>query len=289
MRRTHLRRMCAAVGLLMLNASGLALAQGTSKAVSPPARIYSISIVPQYNVVQLHTEWAPLIARISKESGVSLQLVLPKTIPQFESTVLAGEPDFAFMNPYHAVMAKRAQSYVPVLRDAKALKGILVVRSDSSIKNIKELEAKAIGFPAPNAFGASLYMRALLTSEQIQFHPQFLTTHGNVYRSVLNGSVAAGGGVNTTFNDEPAEVKSQLRILYQTPESASHPLVAHPRVPSEIVKAVREAFFHLSKDPEGQRMLSDIRVPQPVAADYQRDYFPLEKLKIEKFVILEKE
>lgn len=289
MRRTNWRRVLTVVCLFLCIPSASTLAQSHNNGLSTPNKTYTVSVVPQYNVVQLHTEWAPLIARLSRESGVSLQLVLAKTIPQFESTVLAGEPDFAFMNPYHAVMAKRAQAYVPVLRDAKALKGILVVRNDSAMKNIRELEGKSIGFPAPNAFGASLYMRALLTAEPISFQTQFLTTHGNVYRSVLNGAVAAGGGVNTTFNDEPPEVKSQLRILYQTPESASHPLVAHPRVPQEVFKAVREAFFHLQKDAEGQRMLLDVRIPQPVPADYQRDYLPLEKLKIEKFVILEKE
>lgn len=289
MRRTNLRRVMTAVCLLFTLPLGEVLAQGSLKPAATATKTYTISVVPQYNVVQLHTEWAPLVARISRESGIPLQLVLAKTIPQFESAVLAGEPDFAFMNPYHAVMAKRAQSYIPVLRDAKALKGILVVRNDSAVKNIKELDGKPIGFPAPNAFGASLYMRALLTAEPITFQSQFLTTHGNVYRSVLNSSVAAGGGVNTTFNDEPPEVRSQLRVLYQTPESASHPLVAHPRVPAEVVKAVTDAFLHLSKDSEGQRMLADIRIPQPVAADYARDYLPLEKLKIEKFVILEKE
>mgnify|MGYP000317087378 CR=1 FL=1 len=285
----RLRRIMAATCILLLGIMSSVFARGTNKLAGVSPKTYTISVVPQYNLVQLHTEWAPLIARIARESGISLQLQLAKTIPQFESTVFAGEPDFAYLNPYHAVIAKRAQAYLPILRDANTLKGILVVRRDSTLNSIKELEGKAIGFPAPNAFGASLYMRALLSAEPISFQSQFLTTHSNVYRSVLNGSVAAGGGVNTTFDDEPQEVKSQLRILYQTPESASHPLVAHPRVPPHVVKAVSEAFFRLQKDADGRRMLIDVRIPKPVPADYQQDYLPLEKLKIEKFVILEKE
>ncbi|TXI95157.1 MAG: phosphate/phosphite/phosphonate ABC transporter substrate-binding protein [Burkholderiaceae bacterium] len=250
---------------------------------------YTLSVVPQYNGVQLHTEWAPLLARISRDTGVQLQLVLAKSIPQFESTVLAGEPDFVYMNPYHAVMAKRAQNYQPLLRDSKALKGILVVRQDSPYKSLQDLEKKVLGFPAPNAFGASLYMRALLTADNVNFQAQYLGTHSNVYRSVLNGSLVAGGGINTTLNDEAPEVRSQLRVLYQTPESAPHPIAVHPRVPAELAKRVREAFLALAKDAEGQKLLAEIRMAQPTAADYQRDYLPLEKLKIEKFVILEKE
>ena len=165
----------------------------------------------------------------------------------------------------------------------------MVVRQDSPYKTLHDLDKKSLGFPAPNAFGASLYMRALLTAEHVDFQTQFLSTHSNVYRSVLNGSVAAGGGINTTLNDETPEVRAQLRILYQTPETAPHPIVAHPRVPVEVVKALRDALLNLSKDAEGQRLLAEIRMAQPINADYQRDYLPLEKLKIEKFVILEKE
>lgn len=261
-----------------------------SSAASPPAsNTYTVSVVPQYNGVQLHTEWAPLLARISRDTGLHLQLVLAKSIPQFESTVIAGEPDFVFLNPYHAVMAKKAQNYQPVVRDSKPLKGVLVVRNDSPFKSLRDLEKRALGFPAPNAFGASLYMRALLAAENVAVQTQYLGTHSNVYRSVLNGSVAAGGGINATLNDEAPEVRAQLRILYQTPESAPHPIAVHPRVPKDVVKQLLDAFLSLAKEPEGQKLLSEVRMAQPTTADYQRDYLPLEKLKIEKFVILEKE
>lgn len=284
------RRSLFKYGTLLLGTLHLPMVLAATLATSPAAqKVYTISVVPQYNGVQLHTEWSPLLARIARDTGIQFQLVLAKTIPQFETTVLAGEPDFAYMNPYHAVMAKRAHNYQPFIRDSKSLKGILVVRQDSPYKTLHDLDKKSLGFPAPNAFGASLYMRALLTAEQVDFQTQFLSTHSNVYRSVLNGTVAAGGGINTTLNDEAPEVRSQLRILYQTPESAPHPIVAHPRVPAEVVKTLRDALLNLSKDAEGQRLLAEIRMAQPINADYQRDYLPLERLKIEKFVILEKE
>lgn len=280
--RRSLLKWCA-----LLAVAGIPAMSQAGSMSSP--KIYTISVVPQYNGVQLHTEWAPLLARLSRETGVQFQLVLTKTIPQFETTFLAGEPDFAYLNPYHAVMAKRVRNYQPVVRDSKPLKGILVVRQDSPYQSLHDLDGKVIGFPAPNAFGASLYMRALLTDMNVGFQTRFLSTHSNVHRSVLNGSVAAGGGVNTTLNDEALEVKSQLRILYQTPESAPHPIVVHPRVPDAVVKAVRESFLGLAKDAEGQKLLNEIRMPHPVVADYSKDYLPLERLKIEKFVVFEKE
>lgn len=267
----------------------LAFANCLLSSTSVFAATYSFAVVPQYNVVQLHTEWQPLLDRIRRDTGIMLELRLQSSFPKFENALLRGDPDFAFTSPYHAVQAKNAQGYLPLLRDSKTLNGILLVRKDSPYKNISDLNGKEIGFPAPNAFGASLYLRALMSEKKIKFEPRILNTHGNVFRSILNGSVAAGGAVNNTYNDEKAEIRDQLRIIFQAPNSASHPVLAHPRVPESIKLAVKAAFLALQKDPAGLALLQDVRLPQPVAANYETDYLPLEKLGIEKFAIPERE
>ncbi|MCX7218493.1 MAG: phosphate/phosphite/phosphonate ABC transporter substrate-binding protein [Burkholderiales bacterium] len=253
------------------------------------ATTYSIAVVPQYNVVQLHSEWQPLLDRIARDTGITLELSLQSSIPKFERGLLKGEPDFAYANPYHAVMAKNAQGYLPIVRDSKALTGILLVRKDSPYKNLSDLSGKEIGFPAPNAFGASLYMRALLAEKKISFEAQILNSHGNVFRSILNGRIAAGGAVNNTYNDEKSEIRDQLRIIFQTPGTASHPLIVHPRVPETVRQAVKNALLAMQKDAAGLALLKDVRLPQPTLANYESDYLPLEKLGIEKYVIFEKE
>lgn len=252
------------------------------------AEIYTVAIVPQYNVVQLHTEWTPVLARISRETGVQLELVLSSSFSRFEATVLKGEPDFALANPYQTVLAKKAQGYRPLLRDAVPVTGMLLVRRDSKYEKIEDLNGKEIGFPAANAFCASLYMRSILVEKNITFQAQILGTHANVFRSILNGTVAAGGAVNNTLNDEPMEIRAQLRVLHQTPEAASHPLLVHPRVPQSVSKAVKEAILAMQKDAAGIAMLKDIRLAQPVSANYEADYLYLEKLDIAKFVVADK-
>lgn len=38
------------------------------------------------------------------------------------------------------------------------------------------------------------------------------------------------------------------------------------------------------KDPAGQALLKEVLIPNPVRADYARDYQSLEKLKLDKYV-----
>lgn len=249
-------------------------------------RRYTLSVVPQFPAVEIHRSWSPVVERLQRETGLRLELKTHAGIPAFEEDFLQGRSDFAYMNPYHAVMARRAQGYVPLVRDsAQQLAGILLVRQDSPYRNVRDLEGSELAFPAPNAFGASLYMRALLAEEErIRFRPNYVSTHTNVMRHVLLGQAAAGGAVGATFAKETPEVRALLRVLYETPGVEPHPLTAHPRVPAKDRDAVAAALLQLGQDAEAAPMLQAIQMPRPVRADYARDYRPLERLRLEKYI-----
>lgn len=258
--------------------AGQALAQG-----EPPA--YTVSIVPQFQAVEISRVWAPVLERVGREAGVTLQLKVAKDIPSFEDDFQAGKPDFAYLNPYHQVMARKAQGYVPLVRDAKLLTGILVVRQDDPIQSVHALQGKTVAFPAPNAFGASLLIRAhLAEQEKIAITPFYAKTHTNAYRQTMMGKAAAAGGLRATLDKEPPEVRAMLRVLMETPGAAPHPLSAHPRVPAKVQQAVRAAMLKLATDPDLQDNFKDIPMSQPVAADHARDYQPLDKLRLERYV-----
>jgi phosphonate transport system substrate-binding protein len=240
----------------------------------------------QLSPLGMHQSWEPFVERLSKEVGVDIRLKVYETISQYEADVMKGVPDFVFMNPYLLVAMKKTQGYIPLLRDKNPLGGILVVRKDSLYRSVKDLDSADIAFPTPNAFAASLYMRArLIEKEKIQFTPHYVMTHGNVYRNVILGKTAAGGGVNKSLDKENEEVKSQLRIIYETPAFAPHPLSAHPRVPKKLRDAVVDAVLRLAAAKKNQDLLNKINMPRPVKTDYQKDYASLEMLNIEKYFV----
>jgi phosphonate transport system substrate-binding protein len=204
-----------------------------------------------------------------------------------EIDLVNGRVDFAYMNPYQFLMARKAQGYLPLVRDgSRTLSGLLMVRHDSPLQSVQELNGQAIAFPDPNAFAASLYMRALLQErEKIRFTSRYLTTHANVYRHVLLGSVAAGAGVNVTLARERPEVRAALRVLYETPGTAPHPLCAHPRVPAALRETVAQTVLEMGKDENGRALLKRVDLNQPVRANAARDYQALEKLGLQKYVV----
>ena len=266
------------------------IVSGVSVAAETDNKIYSVYIVPQLTALSTHKAWVPVLEKLGIATGLNFELMIVPTIPAFETALYKGVPDFAFVNPYHCIVAKRQQGYIPLLRDsALLLKGIVVVRNDNLIASVAELDGKKVAFPAPNAFAASLLIQALLAEKHINIIPSFVKTHSNVYRSVVMEDVVAGGGVNNTFDREPADIHDQLRILYVTPGFSPHPLMANPRISEALRAKVTASFIALAADPANAALFDAIQMPKPVAADYGRDYLALEKLGLEKFTVYEGE
>jgi phosphonate transport system substrate-binding protein len=247
---------------------------------------YSVYLIPRLPATTLYRDWAPLLERMGKESGLCFELRIAADFSEFEQAIRAGKPDFVLLNPYHQVMVARKPGYVPLVHDQRAkLAGVLVVRKDSPLQDIHQLEGAKVAFPAPNAYAASLLMRALLAQKNIHITANYVGSHNNVYRAVALGAAQAGGGANTTLDHEPAELKSQLRVLFTTPDYMPHPFSAHPRIPQHVREKVIAGFLNIATDPAGRELLKAIQIAQPVRADYARDYKELEHLKLENFVV----
>lgn len=245
-----------------------------------------VAVVPQFPAAALNRDWGPLLDQLARSVGAEFRLLLQPTIPRFEVDVLSGAADLAYLNPYHQVMAHRDQGYLPLVRSGQPLRGLLLVRKDDPLRSVKDLEARTLAFPAPNAFGASLLLRALLTErEKLRFATAYVQTHGNVYRHVLAGLAVAGGTLSGVLARDRPEVRGALRVLYETPAMPAHPIAAHPRLDAGLRRAIADALVDLARQPEGQDLLRAVEIEGLVRADHECDYRPLEAYRLERYVV----
>jgi len=247
-----------------------------------PLKIY---VVPQLTATQIYVNWAPLLERLGYQTKQCFELNIPTNIPQFEADLNNGIPDFAYMNPYHAVMKWRESQYVPLVASGEPIYGVLTVRRDSMVQNIGKLSGEKIGFPAPNAFAASLLIRATLALERVAFEPVYLKTHSNVYRSVILGDVVAGGGIQSTLSAEPSELRAELRVLMETKRYTAHPFSANSRVPVNLQRQIQEALLEIAQTSEGSKLLEAAQLKDLIPVTIEANYLPLEILGLEKFVV----
>ncbi|MBS0371461.1 MAG: phosphate/phosphite/phosphonate ABC transporter substrate-binding protein [Proteobacteria bacterium] len=249
---------------------------------------YTFGVVPQFEQRKLFAIWKPLVDELARRTGLDLKLVVTLSVPEFEAAVEAGSFDFVYANPYHILKVRDSQGYVPLVRDEEALRGIIVVRQDSPLKSVKELDGKTLAVPSPNAVGASLLVRAELERLYgVRMQMLNVKTHSSVYLHVLNGLTEAGGGVQKTLAEQAPAIQAQLRVLYTTRDMPSHPVAAHPRVPLAVRDAVRQALLAISASPTGKALLDDIPMPRPVATSID-DYLPMRQWGLEKYWIAER-
>lgn len=256
----------------------------STAARSETDRVYSVGIVPQFEISRLHSIWRPVLNHLEEQTGFKFKIQGSPSIPDFEKALLAGEFDFAYMNPYHMVLANQAADYHPIIRDhGRKLQGVLVVRKDSPITDIKQLDGKSAAFPSPNALGASLLMRAELSNRHgVTIKPRYVKTHDSVYMNVVLGQTDAGGGVQKTLGKQKASVKDRLRVLYRTEKVEPHPLAAHPRINKNTVSQIQKALVDLGQTSSGQKLLSNIPVKKIGLASMD-DYLALKQMELDKF------
>lgn len=269
--------------ILSMSIFCLALSNAVGNATSKEE--FTLARAPQMSSARLMRAWLPFLKQIKADTGITIKLKLFANRTEFEEFLYNKQPDFAFLNPYYATLAKQKHNYRPLVRDnSKKLTAIIITGKNSAITHIGQLQSKQLAFPAQNAFGASLYPRAMLIEKnKINISAVYLGSHGNVYRTVAQGKYIAGGGVMGTLTREPQALQNRLRIIYKAPIIARHPLIAHPRIPSSIRERLISAILQMRRSESGKQLLKAVRINHPIRANYKRDYLALEKLNINKY------
>jgi len=263
----------------------------TTASATANERVFTIARAPQLSITKTEKAWSPYIQYLNESTNSQFVLKLYDDRDLFERDIQKGVVDFYFGNPGYGVVGHLNHDYLPIIRsNNKKLQGIIVVREDSDLKRVTDLQNKKLVFPGKTAFAASLLIRHFLGLHyDLSFDEGYVVGHDNVYRNVLNGNYVAGGGVYKTLNREPEGLRNQLRVIYKTPGVSSHPFMVHPSVPGYVKKLVVSNTLLLNKTEKGKKILKKIKLSKPVVTDYKKDYSSLEPLvkKVYKYLLIE--
>lgn len=267
----------AMLGVFFLAGPAPGLAAGT----------YTLAVTPQFENRKLFSIWKPIATELEKRTGLAIKVVASLSLEEFEKEIGKGSFDFVYVNPYLILKEHATQGYIPLVRDRSPVRGILVVRKDSPIRKVEQLNGKKVAFPSPNALGAGLLLRAdldlLYKTRVVSVHAK---THNSSYLHVINGLADAGGGTDKTLQEQDPAIRDALRVLYTTREAPSLPVAAHPRVPKEHRELVRRALLDMAATPEGKQLLAKVPMPQPVVAA-EEEYLAMRKWHLDDYWVKE--
>ena len=266
---TKLNPGAVVTGLKSLLITAVFLFAGALHAAEPD--VISIGVVPQQNASKLAKIWRPILRHLSEETGYKFQFRTAPSIPIFEERVAEGKYDIAYMNPYHYTEFSKKPGYRAFAKAKnKSIRGIIVVRKDSDIKQLSDFDQQTMAFPAPADFAASILPRAQLALNNIYVTPKYVSSHDSVYLSVARGIYAGGGGVKRTLATVSPEIRDQLKVLWTTEPFTSHPLAAHPRLSKETVEIIATAMLNMENTDAGRSLLKQLAWKGVEMADDKR-------------------
>lgn len=257
---------------VLLGWAGLALAQAADDAV------YYLGIPPQQTPNEIAKRWTPFTHYLSRKTGLNIQLQTAKDIATFHGQLKQGQLDLSFVNPQTYLQVHQLAGYQAFAKEKfGATIGLIIVRKDSVINDVMQLDQLTMAFAGPTAFTATTLPRTHLKLRHIEVTPQYVVSIDSVYRAVVKGLFQAGGGEARTFGSLEPELKKELRVIWESKPLPPFPFFAHPRIPKEIVARIQRAFLTMDADNQGRAILQTLNFKGFEVAD-DADYDVVRKM-----------
>jgi len=263
------------VTVLLMLIQCLLVSSPHSRAASPQIKKeYTFGVVPQGPPEVMHRNWLPFIDRLSHDTGLALKLKLYENMDDFENNLKEGSIDFAYMNPVQEIMAWHESGYIPLVRSKNPIRGSIFVRKDSDIQELNDLEGKEIALIGAKNVCSIVIRRDV---RALKIASRYVGSSSNVYRNVEIGETAAGGTLDIVFAKDAPDLNQEFHTIYTTEPLSSHPISALPSVPAETRRLVIDMVLKYAANKDSQALLERIGMQEPVLADYEKDYKPLEQ------------
>jgi phosphonate transport system substrate-binding protein len=216
---------------------------------------YFFGVLSQRSPLLTAQYWNPILDYVSRQTSVNLALKVARTAPESNDATEKGEYDFVYSNTIFLPKMLKANYQVILRPQDDAITGQIVTLADSSIRTLKDLEGKEMGFPSLAAFvGYAVPMDQLLR-QGVSVTPLFGGNQEGIMAQLKAGKVVAAGVNNQVMRAFASRENLRYRVLWESAGFLNIPIAVHPRVPKKIVEEVRRMIDDMDRNPEGLKIL----------------------------------
>jgi len=224
----------------------------------------NIAVLPCTDIVMTFKKFHPLVTYLSQKTGLTIRLVVPEDFTKFETSINNGEIDFAFQDPHTFLKLANLFDESSLIRalnqeGGTTQSGVLIVRKDSGINKLTDLQGKTVMF-GPK-FSASKWLAARLLFEESGINiEKDLKAYVNggccedIAFSVYLKAVDAGV-VCKHFQEEHEEKQKELGIdftqivvIEKTKTVPMKVFGARKGIDRDIVTKIKQALLNLDRN-----------------------------------------
>ncbi len=272
-----MRRLITSVFLL-----GLVLASPLGRAESA----LEFGLTPYISTRTLLGMFKPLSVFLERRLERSVMLVTAPGLEDFDRQLIAQQYDIAIVAPHTARLAQREHGYEPLLRFTAELYGVLLVKADSPIQSVRELNGQSIAFPqrtsATALLGKELLEKHGVSMAQVERPHSF---QDSVLLGLVQGEYAAALVKAFVLHRAPESQRMQVKQIAQTRKIAHLMMVARSVFSLSERENLKSAVIEfMQTTPEGMKFLNETGlggVRPPTEAELKNlDFLAAEQRKI---------
>ena len=255
-------------------ATGILLLWSLVSAVYATEKI-TLCIHPYKSASELYKAFSPLAVYLGQAAGIEVEVLVTKDYDSHIEHIIKNKTGIAYLGPASYVKLVDMHGKPSILarlsiNGKPTFQGKIVVRDDSPIQSLSNLQGKRFAFGDPNSTMSHLVPRYMLIEAGITADRladfRFLGNHVNVALSVLSGKFDAGAVKEAVFHKYQSR---GLRALATTPALSEHLFIASDDLSPELIELLRSTFYNMKDDADGIKAMKSIKsnITAMVSAD----------------------
>lgn len=255
------------------------------KDTTQPQQRFLIGLIPEQNVFTQKQRYEPLAVYLSKKIGRKVELVIFSRYGNIIHDFTAKALDGAFLGSFTAALAHTKLGLGVLVRPvwsdgASTYYGMIFVRKDSGIRDIKDMRGKRFVFVDKDTTAGWLLPMYYFETNGVHDYRSFLSegyfagTHEGAIYDVLDKKADIGAAKNTVFyrlaSSDP-RISEELLILARSPDVPANGLFVRKDLDGTLKRKLKESLLNMDQEAEGKKVLKDfgaLGFVETSAADY---------------------
>jgi phosphonate transport system substrate-binding protein len=219
----------------------------------------TFGVLNQQSPLLTAERWNPILQYVGTASGVPVRLRMGRTVQETDDMMGRGELDFVFTNHNFQSEYDHLGYRVIARWGGEPIRGVIIVPADSSVRGLKELAGKRVAFPSRDAFVAYAVPLVALKTAGVTVEEVMAGNQDGALAQLKAHRVEAAAA-NSRFVKQYAEREAvAFREIYVSDPYPDLAVIAHPRVPTATVDAVRKALLGMKHDPVAAPVLERVK------------------------------
>lgn len=236
---------------------------------SQPLKIAIAAMISPKETAQ---HYEHMMKYVSDKLGRPVDIRQKKTYEEVNDMLERKELDLAFVcsGPYVIGKKKFGMELLvaPMIFGKPFYQAYFIVHKDSPVNDIYGLKGKRFAFTDPASNTGKLvpaYILSKMGTDPENYFKEIIFTysHDNSIKAVSKGLVdgaSIDGLIWNYYKDKNPDFISNTKIIFKSPLYGIPPVVVHPQTPQPVKEELRKIFLEMHKDPEGQKILSALRI-----------------------------